>query len=97
MELLRRAEYKGSALYIDTDMYTLAEVVLNSAKNDIPMAELQWDIDITLQDFKVPYGWFTKMSYFEAVREIAEACMGQAYMSRDDVLIIEGPEKTYTP
>ncbi len=95
MELLRRAEYKGSSLLIDTTLYALATEVLTSARDDIPMLDIQWNVDTSLQDFTLPYAWFGKTNYFEAIRSIAEACMGQAYMSRDDVLIIEGPEKTY--
>lgn len=95
MELLRRAEYKGSPLLITTTLYDLATEVLTSARDDIPMLDIQWDIDTSLQNFTLPYAWFSKTNYFEAIRKIAEACMGQAYMSRDDVLIIEGPEETY--
>lgn len=97
MELLRKAEYKGSALYTNTNLFELAEVVLESARDDIPISDLLWDIDPTLTNFTLPYGWFGKTTYFEAIRQIAEACLGQAYMSRDDILIIEGPEKTYQP
>lgn len=95
MELLRRAEYKGSPLLIDTDLHALATEVLTSARDTIPMPDLQWDISTDLQSFTLPYGWFSKTNYFQAIRTIAEACMGQAYMSRDDILIIEGPEQTY--
>ena len=95
MELLRRAEYKGSSLLTNTTLYALASEVLESARDDIPMADLQWSLDVSLQNFDLPYAWFSKTNYFEAIRTIVEACMGQAYMSREDILIIEGPEKTY--
>lgn len=95
MELLRRAEYKGSSLLTNTSLYDLAVEVLTDARDNIPMADLQWDIDTSLQNFTLPYAWFSKTNYFEAIRTIVEACMGQAYMSRNDVLIIEGPEETY--
>lgn len=97
MDLLRKAEYKGSALYTNSNLYVLMEAVLTSAKTDIPMPDLQWVIDTSLQNFTLPYAWFSKTNYFEAIRKIVEACMGQAYMNRDDVLIIEGPEQTYQP
>lgn len=97
MEFLRKAEYKGSHLLIDSNLYELVLVVLNSAKTDIPMPGLNWEVDIALQDFTLAHAWFGKITYFEAIRQIAEACMGQAYMNRDDILIIEGPEQTYRP
>lgn len=91
MEQLRSAEFKGSTLYTDENLYTIMESILTHARNNIPMLDLVWDIDTELSNYEIPYAWFPKKSYFNTIKTIVEACMGQAYMSRDDVLIIEGP------
>ena len=70
----------------------VAEYVLNHAKNNIPLRDLVWDISDALESYTVPVVWFDKGSYFDAVKAIAEACVGQAWMSKDDVLCIY-PEK----
>jgi len=87
MELLRKADYEVSELQEDITLYDLAELVLNDAKTKI--TDLQWNIDIDLQNFIIPYAWFPKQSYFKCIKSIVGACMGRAYMNRNDVLQIE--------
>jgi len=87
MELLRKADYEISPLSENITLYDLAELVLNDAKTKI--ADLEWNISTDLQNFTLPYGWFKKQSYFECIKQIAGACMGRAYMDRDDVLQID--------
>lgn len=70
----------------------VAEYVLNHAKVNIPLQDLTWSISNVLESYTVPIVWFGKGSYFDAIKAIAEACVGQAWMSRDDVLCIY-PEK----
>ena len=91
MELLRKAEYKTSTLFENTTLYDIMEDILNHARTNIPMSSLQWQIDIELQNYTIAYAWFPRQSYFATIKQIVEACMGEAYMSKDDVLIIEGP------
>jgi hypothetical protein len=93
MELLRKVKFTICPLYEDITLYDLADAILNIAKTYIPMNDLAWDIDDELDDYTVPFAWFAGMNYMEVLREIAEACLGQAYMNADDVLIIEGPSK----
>jgi hypothetical protein len=42
----------------------------------------------------VPYAYFESQSHREALRKIAEACLGQVYCDRNGVLRIEGPSYT---
>lgn len=91
MEQLRKAEFKGSEVYTDMDLYDLAEIVLNDAKTSIPMSDLTWSIDAELHDFEIPFAYFPRQDYFKCLKQIVEACMGQAFMSRTDVLTITGP------
>lgn len=93
MELLRKAEHNNENLYEDKTLYFIMDSVLQHAKDNIPMDDLTWDIDNELQDYTIPYAWFPKESYFKSIKSIVEACMGQAYMSKEDVLIVEGPSK----
>lgn len=90
MEFLRKSEFTSSIVYEDITLYDLAEIVLNDAKVNIPMYDLRWTIDSQLSNYTIPYAYFESKSYFETLRIIVEACMGQAYMDRNDVLIIEG-------
>lgn len=91
MELLRKAIYKGSTMYTNTTLYALLIVLLVDARDNIPMTDLQWQVDSELKDFTLSYGWLPEDNYFKLIKKIVESCMGQAYMSRDDILIIEGP------
>ena len=75
----------------DVTLYDLAEALLEDAILNIPMPDLSYEIDTALQGFVVPYGFFPRQDYFACIKDIVTACMGQAYMSRDDVLIITGP------
>jgi hypothetical protein len=91
MEFLRKAEFTKSIIYEGVTLYVLMETVLNSAKTDIPMTDLIWDIDAELQDFVIPYAYFPRQSYFKCIKQIVEACRGQAYVNRNDTLIVTGP------
>lgn len=96
MEQLRKADFAGTPVFRDTDLFELAEYVLVSAKDDIPMPDIQWSIDTELKNYKIQWAWLPKSDYFTVIKTITEACMGQAYMSKDDVLIIEGPTELTT-
>jgi hypothetical protein len=92
MELLRKATYEAGELFEFKTLYEIADSILEHAKTNIPMQDLTWSIDTALQNYTIPKAWFVRKSYMAVIREIVEACTGQAYMSKDDVLIIEGPQ-----
>jgi hypothetical protein len=91
MELLRKAVCSTMPVMLNVSLYDLVEALLEEAKLAIPMQDLVWEIDTALQAFTVPYGFFPRQDYFTCIKDVVTACMGQAYMSRDDVLIITGP------
>jgi hypothetical protein len=91
MESLRKAEYSTSTILENTTLYALAGAVLDAAVLSIPAPDLVYEIDTELLDYAVPYGYFPRQSYFKCLQQIAAACMGQAYMTRGDVLKITGP------
>jgi hypothetical protein len=89
MEQLRKNTFSKSDLYHNTNLYDLALVVLEDAKLDIP--DLKWKVDEGLADFEVEWAWLANVTYFEALRQIVEACMAQCYCDRDDYVVIGWP------
>jgi hypothetical protein len=89
LDSLRKTIFSQSTLYTNYSLYDLAEVVLNDAK--LTMKDLRWNIDTDLQSLIIPNAWFPKKSHRDTIRDIVEACMGYAYMDRDDVLQIGLP------
>lgn len=88
MELLRKSDFEVSELYENITLYELMETVLDDAR--LKMPDLTYNIDASLADITLQYAWFDKVSYFEAIREICEACQGYAYCDRYGVLQIAG-------
>lgn len=89
MSILRENKFKADEVLVNYSLYDICEYVLNHAKSNIPMNDLEWSIDASLDGIIVPYTWFGEVSYMEALREIAEAGLGRAYFNREDVLIME--------
>ncbi len=88
MELLRKSDFEASELYEDITLYDLMEIVLDDAR--LKMPDLVYNINTSLADITLQYAWFDKVSYFEAIREICEACQGYAYCDRYGILQIAG-------
>ena len=89
MEILRNNTFIADKILESSNLKEIAEYVLNSAKVNIPLNDLKWDVDITLEDFSVEYGWLGKVTYFEALSQIAKACIGRCYCDRDGVIVLE--------
>lgn len=87
MELLRKSTFSTSQVFISTTLYNLAEIVLL----DAGLSAAEFWIDPELQAFPIPYAYFQPTPHREALRQIAEACLGQAYVARNGVVRIEGP------
>ncbi len=87
LELLRKTNYSTSQVQQDKTLYDLAIDVLQ----DAGLQSSEYWIDTELQDYSVKYSYFESQSHREALREITEACLGQAYCDREGVLRIEGP------
>ena len=91
--LLKKNIFNCPVVFVDENLKTIAEYVLQHAKDNIPMLDLVWDVSDDLEDFIIPLAWFDKKDYAATLRDITEAALGQAYMSKTDVLIIEGYTK----
>lgn len=87
LELLRRNKYSTSAVQLNKNLYDLAVDILQ----DAGLSQGEYWVDTELQDFIVPYAYFDEQEHREALRKIAEACLGQVYCDRDGVIRIEGP------
>lgn len=91
--ILKDSIYKESPLFEGASLYFILNSILTDAKVNIPMNELTWSIDTVLSSMIVPYAYFDKPTYFEAIEQIVKACMGQCYVSKEDVIIIESYDK----
>ncbi len=87
LELLRKSTYSTSEVETGISLAYLAAKVLE----DAGLTEEEYYIDTELQQFPVPYAWFDSQSHREALRKIAEACLGQVYCDRNGIIRIEGP------
>lgn len=86
LELLRKTNYNTAQVQTDKNLYQLAIDVLTNAG----LIAAEYWVDTELQNSIVPYSYFASMPHREALRLIAEAALGQVYMSRDNILRIEG-------
>jgi len=93
LELLRKTTFSTSQVYINKSLYDLAIIVLEDAGVD---SNHYW-VDTELQEFVIPYAYFEPVSHREALRQIVEACMGQCYADRNDVIRVEGPSFIQLP
>jgi len=87
LELLRTSTYSTSEVKINATLYDLAIEILT----DGGLTVEEYFVDTELQGYIIPYAWFDSQSHREALRKIAEACLGQIYCDRSGVLRIEGP------
>jgi len=86
MEQLRKSSFDVSELYENYSLHALATLILEDAR--LKMPDITFSINTTLKIIKPRYAWFKKVSYFECIREICEACQGYAYCDRYGVLQI---------
>lgn len=87
LELLRKSTYSTSTVQQNKTLYDLAVMVLQ----DAGLTSEEYWIDPELQQYTIPYAYFENQSHREALRKIAEACLGQVYCDRNGVIKIEGP------
>lgn len=87
LELLRRSTYSTSQVQQNKTLYDLAVAVLA----DAGLKPEEYWVDPELQNYVVPYAYFEPESHREALRKIAEACLGQVYCDRNGIVRVEGP------
>jgi len=87
----RQTEFSDSLIYPNITLYDLAEIVLTSAKNKFILNNdnvFEWEIADTLKDIVIPIGFFEKMSYFEAIKQITEVGQTTAFADRNNKVIV---------
>lgn len=84
LHLMTETEFKTEILE-NTNLYNLAELVLQ----DYGLSSDMYKIDISLQQFLIPYAWFDKTTHREALRQIAEASVSRVYADREGKIRIE--------
>lgn len=87
LELLRKSTYSTSQVQQNKTLYDLAVAVLE----DAGLKPEEYWVDPELQQYTIPYAYFDPQSHREALRKIAEACLGQVYCDRNGIIRIEGP------
>jgi len=90
LERLNNSTYTTSTVQINKSMYDLAKMVLEDAQ---VLADYYW-LDDELKNYIVPYAYFEQQSHREALRKIAEACLGQVYCDRNGIIRFEGSSYT---
>jgi hypothetical protein len=91
LELLRKSTYSTSTVQQDKTLYDLAVAVLQ----DAGLTSNDYWLDPNLQNYIVPYAYFESQSHREALRKVAEACLGQVYCDREGVIRVETIDFTY--
>jgi len=86
LELLAQSTYSNSQVRQNVTLYELAIDVLE----DYGLEPEEYFVDEELQNIVIPYAYFTPQSHREALRKIAEACLGQCYCDRDGLIRLEG-------
>jgi len=86
LELLAQSTYSNSQVRQNVTLYDLAIDVLE----DYGLEPEEYFVDEELQNIVIPYAYFTPQSHREALRKIAEACLGQCYCDRDGLIRLEG-------
>ncbi|WDU82262.1 hypothetical protein [Caloramator sp. Dgby_cultured_2] len=88
LELLRKSTYSTSQVQQNKSLYELAEQILQ----DAGLKKDEYWLDENLRNYVVPYAYFEPQSHREALRKIAEACLGQVYCDRNGIIRVETNE-----
>jgi hypothetical protein len=87
LELLLKSTYSTSQVQQNKTLYDLAVAALG----DAGLKPEEYWVDPELQNYVVPYAYFEPQSHREALRKIAEACLGQVYCDRNGIVRVEKP------
>ncbi|AVX21589.1 hypothetical protein SAMN02745885_01662 [Carboxydocella sporoproducens DSM 16521] len=91
LELLSKSTFKGTQVWQNITLYQMAEAILQ----DGGLTPGEYWLDPALTEHTIPYAYLGDMSHREALRKVAEACLGQVYCDRDGVVRLETMEYIY--
>ena len=86
LEFLRRSEYAPNTAMQNISLYDLAVDILT----DAGLTQEEYWVDDELKDYIIPYVGTEPQSHREALRKVAEACLGNVYCDRHGVIRVEG-------
>lgn len=86
LERLSKSTYSVSQIVFNQSLHALATAILT----DAGLTSAEFWVDPALQNIVVPSVWFGTLSHREALRQIAEASLGQVYADRNGVVRVEG-------
>jgi len=87
LELLRQSTYSTSQVLQNVSLYDLAVDILE----DAGLNSSEYFVDTELQSKIVPWAYFSSKSHRAALKDVAEAALGQVYADRDGIIRVEGP------
>ncbi|WP_256846905.1 hypothetical protein [Paenibacillus sp. Pae108] len=85
LELLKQRDFTTSQVYVNQNLYQLADMLLQ----DFGLTNREYRIDAALQSVVVPYIWFDRVTYREALAQIAEAGLARLYCDRNGIIRLE--------
>jgi hypothetical protein len=85
LELLKQRDFTTSTVYVNETLYQVAEMLLQ----DFGWTIRDYYIDPALNSITVPYMWFDRVTYREALARIAEAGLARLYCDREGMLRLE--------
>ena len=90
LQLLSDTEYNCPTVH-NANLYDQAVAVLEDARTvlGLPNEEFYW-VDPELQDIVIEWFFLETMSHREALRRIVERALGQGYVSRKNIIRVEG-------
>lgn len=86
MEFLKNTPYSTDGVLSNATLYDLAVDVFNKAG----LNPEEYRIDTILQDFTIPYIFYSEQSSTVVLRHIAQVCGGHCYCNRLGVVLLEG-------
>jgi hypothetical protein len=82
--LLGTRPFTNHVVYKDKSIGALIDIVLTSARNELPF--IKWRVDPDLYDITIPFAWFANSNYRDALNKIASCDLLNIYCDRDGVI-----------
>lgn len=97
LEMLRRSYYETNVIKIGivNNLYQLAVDVMDDAKTKY--RDLTYYVGWSLIYYPIPIMWLDKITYYDALKKIASACLGYVYVDRNDLIIIDTEVTSFAP
>ncbi|WP_352420726.1 hypothetical protein [Proteiniborus sp.] len=88
-KFLEETTYENNDIRVNLSLYDLAVDILV----DAGLKSEEYWVDESLKDYIIPYVKMETQSHREALRKVANACLGQVYCDRDNIIKIESSKQ----